>query len=387
VELFYNLINFKVLLGQVMFSARNKNLIIYSMNFEFPYSNEDASRSEQIGKLDDDRLAILHREKLFRLFLPKSLNGLGFSLPEGLVVEESLARMDGSLGWVVTLCAGAGWFIGFMEKEMRSELAAEPKLCLAGSGFVGGKAEKVDEFYHISGSWTYASGALHASHFTTNCELLENGQPVLDKSGTRIVKAFILEKEEIQILGGWNYMGMIATGSHAFKVESLMVPLTRCFEIVPEKVTLPDPIYRYPFLQFAEATLVANILGITGHFQELVEAAVWKRQERKSFTNREMSYFKRSFIKESARISESKKKFYEAVNESWGELERNGRISSATLGKVSRISRKLTQACRISNVALYPFAGLEGAKSNTELNRVWRDFNTVSQHALLIFPF
>jgi alkylation response protein AidB-like acyl-CoA dehydrogenase len=357
------------------------------MNLDFSYSDEDAARSEQIGKLDPDGLATIHREKLFRLFLPKSLDGLGCSLPQGLVVEESLARMDGSLGWVVTLCAGAGWFIGFMDKEMQSELAAEPKLCLAGSGFVGGKAEKIDEFYHISGSWTYASGALHASHFTANCELLENGQPILDKRGAPTVKAFILKKEEIQILDGWNYMGMVATGSHAFKADSLIVPLFRCFEIVPEKVTLPDPIYRYPFLQFAEATLAANILGITGHFQELVEAAVWKRQERKSFTDRELSYFEKSFKKELARISDSKKKFYEAVNESWGELEQDGRISLTKLRNVSRMSRKLTQACRISNAALYPFAGLEGAKTHTELNRVWRDFNTVSQHALLIFPF
>jgi hypothetical protein len=357
------------------------------MTLSFSYHSEAAAQAEQLGRLSPDLISILHQEKLFKLFVPKMLGGLELSLPEALELEETLAEVDGSLGWTVTLCAGAGWFVGFMEKSLREEVFSNSHVCLAGSGFVGGKATKIGEIYQISGSWTYASGSLHASHFTANCEIHENGSPMLNKFGEPIVKAFILERREVEILDSWNYMGMIATGSHAFKVEKIEVPVNRCFEILPEKVTLRDPIYRYPFLQFAEATLAVNILGITSHFQKLVKAVFDKRQERKAFSNRELSYFKRSFKKESARISESKKKFYEAVNESWGELERNGRISSVTLRKVSRISRKLTQACRISNAALYPFAGLEGAKSNTELNRTWRDFNTVSQHALLIFPF
>ena len=50
-------------------------------------------------------------------------------------------------------------------------------------------------------------------------------------------------------------------------------------------------------------------------------------------------------------------------------------------------SNSYLDKCRQYNAALYPFSGLEAAKTHTELNRVWRDFNTVSQHALLIFPF
>jgi len=351
------------------------------------FTEELSRKAEQLGCLPPDWLEEIHREKWFQLFVPKTLGGLGLSLPEALRLEEKLAKVDGSLGWTITLCAGAGWFVGFMEKSLSKEVFSDAKVCLAGSGFVGGKANKIGEFYQISGSWTYASGALHASHFTANCGIYQNGSQIIDKSGKPIVKAFILEKEEVEILDGWNYMGMIATGSHAFKVKNLRVPENRCFEILPEKVTLPDPIYRYPFLQFAEATLAVNILGITGHFQELVEGAFEKRQGRKSFSSRELSYFETSFKKESERIFDLKKEFYKMVSSSWDELEKNSQISLATLKKVSRISRRLTQACRLSNAKLYPFAGLEGAKTHTELNRVWREFNTVSQHALLIFPF
>jgi len=351
------------------------------------FNNKLAKKAAQIGRLPNEWLEEIHLQNYFKLFIPKELGGLGLELTEGLFQEEKLASLDASLGWTVTLCAGAGWFVGFMEKEMREELAKEPRLCLAGSGFVGGKAEKMGDSFRINGNWSYASGALQASHFTANCELFENGKAILDFNQKPVVKAFILRKSEVEILDSWNYMGMIATGSHAFRCEDLAVPTYRCFEILPEKTKLPDPIYRYPFLQFAEATLAVNILGISKHLQELIATSFWKRNEIRSYEKRQIKYFQKVFAKESKGIQSLRSDFYQTVETSWNELIKKDEISASSLKKVSRISRKLTQACRLSNSKLYPFAGLEAAKTHTELNRVWRDFNTVSQHSLLIFPF
>ena len=321
------------------------------MNNSNLFNHELAAKAESLGYLPEEWLAEIYAEKWFKIFVPEELGGLGCTLPEALKIEEKLAKLDGSLGWTVTLCAGAAWFVGFMDESVRKDIFPDEKLCLAGSGFVGGKADKIGENYLISGSWTYASGALHATHLTANCEIFEEGKALLDKKGKPVVKAFVLDRKDVEILDGWNYMGMIATGSHAFRCENLSVPLNRCFEILPNKAQLKAPVYQYPFLQLAEATLAANILGISKHLQKL-------RDE-----------------------------FYGQVNSSWEELEQKGKISDSRLKKVSKISRKLTQHCREINGKLYPFSGLEAAKTHTELNRVWRDFNTVGQHALLIFPF
>lgn len=351
------------------------------------FDSDHAAAAEKLGELSGDWLKAIYEEKWFKLFVPKELDGLGLSLPQALRIEEKLARLDGSLGWTVTLCAGAGWFAGFMEEELRKEVFSDPTVCLAGSGFVGGKADLRGENYMISGSWTYASGALHATHFTANCEVLENGKPILDKKGNPLIKAFILKKEEVEILEGWNYMGMIATGSHAFKTENISVPANRAFEILPESAKLAETVFQYPFLQFAEATLAVNILGITRHLVDLIAESFWKRHEYRKYDKRHLKYFQKLFEKQSRNLEKLRKEFYELAQESWEELETKGKASKSSLKKVSRISRKLTQTCRESNGRLYPFAGLEAAKTHTELNRVWRDFNTVSQHALLIFPF
>lgn len=351
------------------------------------FDSTHAAASEAMGRLSDEWLEVIYAEKWFKLFVPKDLGGLGLNLAEGLRVEEKLARLDGSLGWTVTLCAGAAWFVSFLDQSIAEEIFSDPKVCLAGSGFVGGKADLVDGKWRISGSWTYASGALHGTHFTANCETLEEGVPQLDKKDRTLVKAFILKKDEIEILDGWNYMGMIATGSHAFKAENVTVPENRVFEILPEKAMLTDPVFRYPFLQLAEATLAVNILGITRHLVTLIEASFWKRHEYRNYDQKHQKYFQKLLEKQSGKLEKLRKKFYSVVDESCEELEKKGKISKPLLKKVSGISRKLTQSCRETNGKLYPFAGLEAAKTHTELNRVWRDFNTVSQHALLIFPF
>lgn len=346
-----------------------------------------SQKSEHLGRLCEEWLSQIHQSGYFNMFVPKSLGGLELTLPIALELEEKLAKADGSLGWTVTLCAGAAWFVGFLDPGLAKEIFSDPKVCLAGSGFVGGKANEIGEEYHISGQWTYASGALHATHLTANCEILKNGSPVLGNDGQPIVKAFILKREEVEILDGWSYMGMIATGSHAFKAVNVRVPRNRGFEILPEKATLANPIYQYPFLQFAEATLAVNILGISEHLQELISEAFWKRNESRNYDSKHLKYFRRQEKKVKSKLEIAKEDFYSKISESWNELQQEGKISQKTLKSVSKISRKLTFLCREWNAKMYPFSGLEAAKTHTELNRVWRDFNTVSQHALLVFPF
>lgn len=351
------------------------------------FTSGSSARAEQIGQLPEEWLEVIYREKWFKLFVPKDFNGLELTLLEALKLEEKLAKLDGSLGWTVTLCAGAGWFVGFLDQKLNQEIFSDPNVCLAGSGFVGGKANLIGDNYTISGSWTYASGALHATHFTANCEILQNGIPLFCTKGMPVVKAFILKKEEVEILDGWSYMGMKATGSHAFKADNITIPSNRIFEILPSQTTVSDPVYRYPFLQLAEATLAVNILGVANHLIELIEASFWNRHEYRKYDKRYLNYFRRVSEKQNKKLKHLRKEFYSEVHLSWNELEKEGKISKSNLKKVSRISRKLTRSCREILSKLYPFAGLEAAKTHTELNRVWRDFNTVSQHALLIFPF
>ncbi|UKT64341.1 acyl-CoA dehydrogenase family protein [Pedobacter mucosus] len=346
---------------------------------------EFASQSEDLGDLHPEILELAYQEQWFKLFVPKIYGGAGKKLPEILRLEETLAQADGSLGWTITLCAGAAWFAGFLDPTLAEEVFADRKVCFAGSGAVGGSAKKTATGYLINGHWKYASGALNATIFTANCVIKnENGTDVLNENGESEIKSFILKKDEVEILPGWSYFGLIATGSHAFSVENLEVPVNRTFKINND-IKIADEGFNYPFLQLAETTLTANSLGMATHFVQLVEDSFYGRSGLKRYTDDQISFFAEELNHCKNELQDQKISFYNAFDESWHQLINNGIIDNDTLSNVSLMSRKLAHTCRRIADTLYPYCGLEAAKKETEINRVWRDIHTASQHALLTF--
>lgn len=346
---------------------------------------EFSAQSEEIGELHPEILNLAYQENWFKLFVPEVYGGAGKKLPEILRLEEELAEADGSLGWTVTLCAGAAWFAGFLAPELAEEVFADRQVCFAGSGAVGGTATKTENGYLINGHWKYASGALHATIFTANCTLKHNnGEDILDNEGKPKVLSFILKRDEVNILSGWSYFGLIATGSHAFEVENLQVPENRTFEI-NNTITVTEEGFDYPFLQLAETTLAVNSLGMANHFIKLVEASFYSRSGLRRYNNEQIDFFNTVLAKCKNEVSTLREKFYRAFDRSWEQLINKKEIDEEVLALVSLLSRKLAHASRAAADTLFPYCGLEAAKRESEINRVWRDMHTASQHALLTF--
>ncbi len=123
------------------------------------------------------------KENLWNIWVPENYGGLELSLTAGLAKLKELAKIDGSLGWTVTLCSGANYFIGNLEPEPANEIFQKPQTTvLGGSGGVFGKADKIRDHYKISGTWRYATGASYLSHFTINAEVQENGKVRLNEN-------------------------------------------------------------------------------------------------------------------------------------------------------------------------------------------------------------
>lgn len=344
-----------------------------------------AYQSETMGELHPDILEIAYEQEWFKLYVPKPYGGPGKKLPEILRIEEDLAYVDGSTAWTVTLCSGAAWFAGFLDPTLAEEIFEDRKVCFAGSGAIGGTAQKTQKGYRINGHWKYASGALHATIFTANCLLLdEQGNDLFNEDGNPIIKSFILKKDEVEILSGWSYFGLVATGSHAFEVHNIEVPANRSFKINTE-IKVADEGFNYPFLQLAETTLAVNSLGMAQRFVDLVGESFFNRSGFKRYSPEQVTFFEQELAKGKHTLTTIREHFYEAFDTSWNQLLDDGKIDEEVLKEVSRLSRDLAHQSRIVVDTLYPYAGLEAAKKETELNRVWRDLHTASQHALLTF--
>jgi len=334
---------------------------------------QEAPAAEQQGSLTERQLALIYQEKWFRLFVPEALGGLQCPLPEALQLQERLAGIDGSLGWTITLCAGAAWFVAFLDESLAQEIFSSPKVCLGGSGAASGRAVKEGNGYRISGQWRFATGAPHLTHFTANCQLWEGNQPLTRPDGSPLIQSFIFKQEEVQVVDDWRAMGLVATGSHTFRVQDLWVPATRSFIIDAALSRLDHPVYHYPFLQFAEATLGVNYCGMSLQFLALAGNILLSNKN---------SALHRLHHAATTKILAERERFYKAIEASMRQ-ESSKTEESALMHQVSQACRALVTVCREAVAAVYPYCGMAGADTQTALNRVWRDLHTASQHALL----
>ncbi len=329
-----------------------------------------ADSAEASGELTPELLTVIHDQRWFKLFVPRSLGGLELPLPEGVRLEEELSRIDGSLGWTVTLCGGANLFVGYLDRSIAPAIFTDRAVCFGGSGQASGKAVVENEGYRVSGKWRYATGAPHLTHFTANCTIEQQGKVMLDEHGDPRVKSFFFPKADVRIIKDWNTFGLRATASHSFEVDNLWVDEMHAFSIAPQMATWNHPIYRYPFLQFAEATLAVNTVGMARHFLECITALG---------TPRLLGLVEAA----EAELMKTRELFYHILDASWDELVRKGVLSPVRSKAVSDWSRTLVKVSREQVVALYPQAGLVAADVSSEMNRVWRDMFTASQHSLI----
>ncbi len=165
------------------------------------------------------------KENLWNIWVPRSYGGLEMSFSEGLEKLKYLAGIDGSLGWTVTLCSGANFFIGNLKTEVAEEifLNTEKPVCFGGSGGVFGTAEKTGNHYKISGKWKYATGAPYLTHFTLNAAIWENGTELKNPDGTPLIRSFIIPAGNVTVIEDWNSMGLKATVTHSFEVKEEVI--------------------------------------------------------------------------------------------------------------------------------------------------------------------
>lgn len=338
----------------------------------------ESEKAERSGKWAEGMLNIAKNKRLFHLLVPRKYGGKQLSLPSLLPILEEASELDGSFGWTLTLGAGAGIFAAFMEPNLAEHLFADPSTFIAGSGFPGGVAELHDNGkLTINGYWKYASGAPRATVFTANCILSRNRKNV-EIDGKPVIKSVIMLPEEVIIHPTWNSYGLKATASHDFEASGLVIPPERCFTIAAESSHIDDPLYRYPFVPFAESTLAASLMGIGRNFMQ--RAAILITDKIKETQQSALREYVNKILKD---FMEVRDEFYATIDESWQSFAANRPDSSARISQVSKLSRKVVAKTLDAAHHLYPHTGMRVLNPQTEINRAWRDLHTASQHTML----
>jgi len=339
----------------------------------------NADQEETAGRLTREILDYIYEAKLFKLFVPEELNGLMLPLPEALRVFERASWIDGSFGWLVTIGSGGGFFSATLPPEQSKQLFGGANAVVAGSGHANGIARMVEGGYMVSGQWKYCSGSTYASLFTANCRI--EGKTGEDGG----VRSFALRPDQVRVIRDWNSFGLKATESHSISVKDAFVPAERTFDIAGT-LHYDDPIFRYPFVAFAQTSFAAVSLGICRHFLE--EARFFAAERQADWANtrpQRLNALVNAVEEQEASLEKAAARFYETVERTWAEFLEGGCImSEAHQHEVGEVCQTLARSTLEYAHIIFPLLGMAVLMEDHLMNRIWRDLHTVTQHSVLV---
>lgn len=339
----------------------------------------EVKEAKRVGTLTEKQLKVIYNNKLFNMFVPKEFGGLGLHLIEALQVEEQLARIDGSLGWTVTMCSGANMFVGYLESFMAKMIFQDSKVCFGGSAQIDGIATVSKDGYIINGMWDYIVGLPHCTVLTLNCHIEDKGKLLYKADGSPYFKSFFLFPKEVTIIEDWKSIGLRATASNSVKVNKFRVSENRAFEIDSTNPVIKDQTYQFPFEQFSLLTLTANHLGMQEHFMD---------ELRKYFTgelyNKYFEFKDEIFYQYEEKFLERRTDFYSIASDASKEILLNGQLSLEMIANIDKMCKELVYKGRNSILKVVPYLGMAVMDYTTEMNQIVSDLLTASQFNLLL---
>ena len=324
----------------------------------------DAIRKQllNVETFNSEVLQLIEKQNWLNIWVPKQYNGLGLPFSEGLQILQKTAKIDGSLGWFITLCSGANYFSRNLKPTIAHQLFSSQKTCFGGSGMLGGTAEKQNDYYIVNGLWHYATGAPYLTHFTLNAKLIENGNEILDENGEPKFLSFILEKSQVELIPTWKSMGMVATSSHSFEVINQKVH--QDYSFIYNEFYSDDLVEKIPFRVFADLTLLVNYLGMAEHFLE---------KSLELFSSNLQTEFEILLNESTSQTIDFSIKIEKLLSE-------NKVTSNVLETEIHQFGENTTEQITNYIIQLYPHLGIKASKTNEEINQIFRDYFTATQH-------
>ena len=184
-----------------------------------------ADTIERTRRIPEPLLSELHRSRLLRMLLPRSVGGDQVEPGAYLAAIEELARHDASVAWNAFVANSSSLIAPFLEPATARKIFADPSTIMAWGPPNATRATAVAGGYRLSGTWEFASGCRHATWMGAHCHVVEpDGALRLDRHGRPTIRSLLFPAKEATLLDTWNTIGLRGTASDSYRVADLFVP-------------------------------------------------------------------------------------------------------------------------------------------------------------------
>jgi alkylation response protein AidB-like acyl-CoA dehydrogenase len=347
-----------------------------------PLIEASAAEGERIRQLPEALVAALHDAGLYRLLLPRALDGAELD-PVGFTrVMEAVSRADASTAWCLCQASGCTMITGYVVPEVAREIFGDRRAVLAWGPSPDGRAVLADGGYRVSGTFTFASGCRQATWLGGQCAIHEpDGTPRRRPDGSVEARWMLFPAAEAAIVDTWQVIGLRATGSDSFTVSDLFVPQEHsAARDDPAERRLGGPLYCFPTTSLYASGFAGVALGnARSALDAFVRLAQAKRPRGLSQPLRESAVIQSELARSEARVGAARALLLTSLGEVWRGVVETGRLE---LGERVRIRLAATHAITEATAAVdwaYHAAGATAIFDAHPFERRFRDAHTVAQ--------
>jgi alkylation response protein AidB-like acyl-CoA dehydrogenase len=340
-----------------------------------------AREAEELRRVPDATIAEFTAADFWRALTPRRFGGLELPFPVVPQVGQEIGRGCISSAWVLTFLMMHGWLLAMFCEETQAEVFGKRGYGLApGALSPTGRAVPVEGGYRLSGRWSWATGVMHSDW------VLVTGIPEGE-----MPRMMLLPIGDVQVDDVWHTDGMRATGSNDIVARDVFVPERRTISFAelaegrtPGAALHEGSLYRIPLVPMLCFTAASPALGgahaALHHFDERMRSRVlaYSRGE----AQKDAPSARIRLGRATARLRAATALFEETV----GGLDETYR-SGASFSRQERAACRLASAhvvaeCKGIVNELCDGAGASIHHLDSPLNRIQRDLNTLSGHAV-----
>jgi len=349
-----------------------------------PVIEKDIDQAEEQRHLTSEVARAMAMAGLYRIAVPRSLNGLETHPINQIKAIEAVSEIHGSTGWNLMIgIETMGILCAFYDPATLQALYSDPNLIISGSVNPLGKATKVSGGYRVSGQWPFVSGINNAAYFWCQSIVQEKGKPLKDAHGYVFCESLI-PIQELEIIDTWQVSGMRASGSHDVRLKEVLVEDPFVCRMQTQTPTASGSLYQMPIYSRLAYNKVGVATGITMKaIKSFIQLATQKKPRGSANLLKDRVEAQNAVADAERILGAARSYVFEQVNDIWDTVE-NGELPTDRQKALLQLA--CSGAANETVHAVEKLVSAAGASANfmsSPLERCLRDIGVVRQHIMV----
>lgn len=348
-----------------------------------PAIRANASKAEELRKIPQENVDMLHAIGMNRAFLPKAYGGLEMSLPEFTDCIAALAGACCSTAWAYSLLCTHNHQMAMFSKEAQEEFWGKNPDAVASSSIAPfGQYEETEGGIIFTGDMKWSSGVDYADWIIVGLNRMVNDEKVYSFA--------VIPRSEFTIIDDWYAVGMQGSGTKTASIKGVFVPEHRIQAAkdmmegrhVGRELYPDSKIYHTPYRPYFACGFAAMSLGVAERMIESYKELTKNRV--RAYTGAQV----KASIPPILRVAESYQQVAAArayLEKTWQEHkeygERHEYPDRYTLAHWRTNQAYAIKMCVQAVNRLWEVMGASNWYQDREAQRLWRESNMTAAHA------